>query len=82
MISFILNLIKMIHKIPNEEYSWDELIDAHKEYISKIAEVLDVKVDYLIYHTDFIKALTTYNKQLCVNSLNKAIERLNEINNR
>lgn len=69
----------MIQRIPNEDYSWDELIDAHKEYILKLANVLDCKVDYLIFHTEFLKGITVYNKHTCVRTINATIDRLNQI---
>jgi len=69
----------MIHKIPNEDYSWDELIDGHKTYILKLADVLDCKVDYLIFNTEFLKGIVSYNKHTCVRALNASIDRLNQI---
>ena len=58
--------------------TWDELISERKA-ITQIASILNVSQDYLIYQTNFLKAVTLDNKFLAKKALHEAKERLKEL---
>lgn len=70
-----------IRELDNQlEYTWDVIIEQRK-FINQLANILDVRQDYLIYQSDFLKGITKNNKKLSVSAINKAIDRINELLN-
>ena len=65
---------------PKQEYTWDFLIK-ERQVIKQLADILDVKQDYLMYQTNFFKGVSLNNKFLAIAELNKVIDRIKEINN-
>lgn len=59
--------------------SWDYLIEKRSEIIPALANLFDVKEDYLTTHCDFVRAVKMNNKFLGLKALNDAIERINEL---
>lgn len=60
-------------------YTGDFIIE-QRLVIKQFADVLNVSQDYLVYQTDFLKAVTLNNKHLAVSAINKVILILKELN--
>lgn len=58
--------------------TWDEIIEA-RIVIKDLADALDVSQNYLVYQTDFLKAVTLNNKMLAVKAINETQKRINEM---
>ncbi|MNL68780.1 hypothetical protein D3C87_1935570 [compost metagenome] len=67
-----------MERLSNSE-SWDYLIEKRSEIIPALANLFDVKEDYLTTHCDFVRSVKLNNKFLGLKALNDAIERINEI---
>lgn len=63
---------------PLEDYTWDFLIEK-RMIIKDFADTLDVSQDYLIYQTDFLKAVTINNKINAINAINNVMRRIEEL---
>lgn len=63
---------------PKKEYTWDFLIK-ERQIIKQLADILDVKQDYLKYQTNFLKGVSINNKHIAIAELNKVIDRIKEL---